>query len=59
MEEKYFKERREKFDEICNEKESNKNEQKLSLRKIKNNEALMSKRIKLLSDKKIYYFKKY
>ena len=53
MEEKYFKERREKFDEIFNEKESKKNEQKLSLRKIKNNEALMSKRVKLLSDKKI------
>ena len=53
MEEKYFKERREKFDEIFNEKESKKNEQKLSLRKMKNNEALMSKRVKLLNDKKI------
>ena len=53
MEEKYFKERKEKFDDIFNDDTNDKIEQKLSLRKTKKNEILMSKRAKLLNDYKI------
>ena len=53
MEEKYFKERKEKFDDIFNDDTNDKIEQKLSLRKTKKNEILMSKRAKLLNDKKL------
>ena len=53
MEEKYFKERKEKFDDIFNDDTNDKIEQKLSLRKSKKNEILMSKRAKLLNDNKI------
>ena len=37
MEEKYFKERKEKFDDIFNDDTNDKIEQKLSLRKTKKN----------------------
>ena len=53
MEEKYFKERKEKFDDIFNDDTNDKIEQKLSLRKTKKNEILMSKRAKLLNDNKL------
>ena len=51
MENKYFKERQEKFDEMFNENNENKISQKISLRKSKKNEILMSKRAKILSSK--------
>ena len=53
MEEKYLKDRNEKYEEIFQENVPNQIEQKLSLRKCKKNETLMSKRAKLLNDKKI------
>ena len=53
MEEKYFEERNEKFYESLQDNNQNKIEQKISLRKIKKSETLMSKRAKLLNDKKI------
>jgi len=53
MEEIILKERNQKFEEILQENIPNQLEQKLSLRKSKKNETLMSKRAKLLNDKKI------
>ena len=51
MENKYFKERQEKYDEIFKDENENKINQKISLRKSKKNEILMSKRAKILSSK--------
>ena len=51
MENKYFKERQEKYDEILKENSENRINQKISLRKSKKNEILMSKRAKVLSCK--------
>ena len=51
MENKYFKERQEKYDEISKENEQDIVNQKISLRKNKKNEILMSKRAKVLSGK--------
>ena len=53
MEEKYFKERSDKFEEIFHDISYNQSKQKLSLRKSKNNESIMSKRAILLNNKKI------
>ena len=53
MEEKYLKERTQKYEDIFKENEPNLIEQKISLRKSKKNETLMSKRAKLLSEKKV------
>jgi len=53
MEEIFLKERSEKFEELFHENPLYHLEQKLSLRKSKKNETLMSKRAKLLNDKKI------
>jgi hypothetical protein len=53
MEEKFFKERNDKFEEIFQDNSYNKLEQKLSLRKSKKNESLMSKRAIFLNNKKI------
>ena len=53
MEEIILKERNQKFEEILQENIPNQLEQKLSLRKSKKNETLMSKRAKILNDKKI------
>jgi hypothetical protein len=52
MENKYFKERQEKYEEIFKENSDNIINQKISLRKSKKNETLMSKREKVLSNKK-------
>ena len=51
MEEKYFKERQEKFEELFKENSEERINQKISLRKSKKNEILMSKRAKVLSSK--------
>ena len=53
MEEKFFKERNDKFEEIFQDNSYNKLEQKLSLRKSKKNESLMSKRAIFLNNKKV------
>ena len=53
MEEKYLNERMSKYDDIFKENEPNLLEQKISLRKSKKNETIMSKRIKLLGEKKV------
>ena len=53
MEENYLKERKRKYEEIFQENEPNLVEQKISLRKSKKNETLMSKRAKLLNEKKV------
>ena len=53
MEEKFFKERNDKFEEIFQDNSYNKLEQKLSLRKSKKNESLMSKRAIFLNSKKV------
>ena len=51
MEEKYFKDRKEKFEELFKENSEERINQKISLRKSKKNEILMSKRAKVLSSK--------
>ena len=53
MEENYLKERKRKYEEIFQENEPNLVKQKISLRKSKKNETLMSKRAKLLNEKKV------
>ena len=53
MEEKYLKDRNEKFEEIFQKNLPNLLEQKLSLRKSKKIETLMSKRAKMINDKNI------
>lgn len=52
MENKYFKERQEKYEEIFKENSDSIINQKISLRKSKKNETLMSKREKVLNNKK-------
>ena len=52
MENKYFKERQEQYEEMFKENSDNIINQKISLRKSKKNETLMSKREKVLSNKK-------
>ena len=51
MDNQYFKERQEKYDEIFKENIEDRVNQKISLRKNKKNEILMSKRAKVLSSK--------
>ena len=51
MENKYFQERQDKYDEISKESNEDIINQKISLRKNKKNEILMSKRAKVLSSK--------
>ena len=52
MENKYFKERQEQYEEMFKENSDNIINQKISLRKSKKNETLMSKREKVLNNKK-------